>query len=119
MHNEHVQSQDENCEHHIIDIDKHNTRLNNLLADLASNDVIADVTQAQQFVPMQLLLHTQQLSTLLYSLLHQLRHDDSSTSAAKHAKSAHNLLQKSIPIVTHIIAYQEQYYCPIPTNIIA
>ena len=119
MHNEHVQSQNENCERQILDNDRHNTRLNNLLVDLASNYVVAAVTQAQQFVLMQLLLHTQQLSILLYFLLHQLPYDDSSTSAAKHAKGACNLLQNKIPIVTHIIAYQEQYYCPIPTNIIA
>jgi len=30
MHNEHVQSQNENCERQILDNDRHDTRLNNL-----------------------------------------------------------------------------------------
>jgi len=47
-------SQDGHGEHQILDIDRHNTRMNNLLVDLASNDVAA-VVQAQQFVLMQLL----------------------------------------------------------------
>ena len=69
MHNEHVQSQNENCERQILDNDRHNTRLNNLLVDLASNYVVAAVTQAQQFVLMQLLLHIHQLSILQYFML--------------------------------------------------
>ena len=43
MHNEHVQSQDGNGEHQILDIHRHKTRMNNLLVDLASNDVVAAV----------------------------------------------------------------------------
>ena len=46
MHNEHVQSQNDNCERQILDNDRHNTRLNNLLVDLAFNYVVAAVTQA-------------------------------------------------------------------------
>ena len=34
-------------------------------------------------------------------------------------KATCHLSVEKIPIVTHIIAYQELYYCPIPTNIIA
>ena len=34
-------------EHQILDIDRHNTRMNNLLVDLVSNDAVAAVAQAQ------------------------------------------------------------------------
>jgi len=86
-------SQDGHGEHQILDIDRHNTRMNNLLVDLASNDVTV-VAQAQQFVLMQLLLHVHQLFILQYFMLQQLPHDDSSASATEHAKAPCNLLQK-------------------------
>ena len=49
MHNKHVKSQDGNGKHQILDIDRHQKM------NLASNDAIAAVAQAQQFVLMQLL----------------------------------------------------------------
>jgi hypothetical protein len=62
------------------------------LSNLASNDVVAAVAQAQQSMLMQLPLRVHQQSILRYFMLQLLPHDDSLTSAAEHAKSACNLL---------------------------
>ena len=62
------------------------------LSNLASNDVVAAVAQAQQSMLMQLPLRVHQQSILRYFMLQLLAHDDSLTSAAEHAKSACNLL---------------------------
>jgi len=62
------------------------------LSNLASNDVVAAVVQAQQSMLMQLPLRVHQQSILRYFMLQLLSHDDSLTSAAEHAKSACNLL---------------------------
>ena len=62
------------------------------LSNLASNDVVAAVVQAQQSMLMQLPLRVHQQSILRYFMLQLLPHDDSLTSAAGHAKSACNLL---------------------------
>ena len=96
MHNKHVKSQDGNGKHQILDIDRHQKM------NLASNDAIAAVAQAQQFVLMQRLLHVHQLSILQYFMLQQLPHDD-------------QLLQLSTqkPHVTFCIknTYFNPYYC--------
>jgi len=62
------------------------------LSNLASNDVVAAVAQAQQSMLMQLPLRVHQQSILRYFMLQLLPHDDLLTSAAEHAKSACNLL---------------------------
>jgi hypothetical protein len=61
--------------------------MNNLLVDLASNDAVTTVAQAQQFVLMQLLLHVHQLSIMQYFMLQQLPYDDSLSSAAAACRS--------------------------------
>jgi len=111
MHNKHVKSQDGNGKHQILDIDRHQKM------NLASNDAIAAVAQAQQFALMQRLLHVHQLSILQYFMLQQLPHDNQLLQLS--TQKPHVTFYRKIPILTHIIAYQEQYYCPIPTNIIA
>jgi len=62
------------------------------LSNLASNDVVAAVAQAQQSMLMQLPLRVHQQSILRYFMLQLLPHDDSLTFAAEHAKSACNIL---------------------------
>jgi len=62
------------------------------LSDLAFNDAVAAVAQAQQSMLMQLPLRMHQQSILRYFMLQLLPHNDSLTSAAEHAKSACNLL---------------------------
>ena len=87
------------------------------LSDLAFNDAVAAMAQAQQSMLMQLLLHVHQLSILQYFMLQQLPHDNQLLQLS--TQKPHVTFYRKIPILTHIIAYQEQYYCPIPTNIIA
>ena len=87
------------------------------LSYLTFKDDVAAVAQSQQFLLMQ--LHVHQLSILQYFMQQQLPNDDSSVSAAQHAKIRMPPSIEKILIVTHIITYQEQYYCLIPTNIIA
>ena len=85
------------------------------LSYLTFKDDVAAVAQSQQFLLMQ--LHVHQLSILQYFMLQQLPHDDQLLQLS--TQKPHVTFYRKIPILTHIIAYQEQYYCPIPTNIIA